>query len=147
MEATERARVRDSVRQKVTTQEETEVREVIASMARDLRAQLMGPISFVLEKVKKGESVNERSLNNIRRICDRVQGLNFLGDAKLDEALRELQGSLVGVTAQEVRTVDGVRAQVATAFSAIATEIKTLADADVESMAESLKLGRRRFRI
>ncbi len=147
IEATERAQVRSDIRRRVTASEEAEVREVIASMAQDLRAQLMGPISFVLEKVKKGESVNERSLNNIRRICDRVQGLNFLGDAKLDEALRELQGSLVGVTAQEVRTVDGVRAQVATAFSGVATEIKTLADADVESMAESLKLGRRRFRI
>ncbi|MCZ6691056.1 MAG: hypothetical protein O7H41_15820 [Planctomycetota bacterium] len=147
MEATERARVRDSVRQKVTTQEETEVWEVITSMAKDLRGQLMGPISFVLEKVKKGESINERSLNNIRRICDRVKGLNFLGDARLDEALRDLEGSLVGVSAKEVRTVDGVRAQLQTAFTGVAAEIKTLAEADVESMATSLALGKRRFRL
>ncbi len=147
IEATERARVRDSVRQRVTTQEEAEVREVIAAMATDLREQLLGPISFVLEKVRKGESVNERSLSNLRRVCERVRGLNFLGDASLDEALQELQGSLVGVTAQEVRTVDGVRAQLQTAFTGVASEIKTLADTDVESMAESLKLGKRRFRM
>ncbi|MCZ6689750.1 MAG: DUF3150 domain-containing protein [Planctomycetota bacterium] len=147
VEATERDRVRSDIRRRVVASEEAEVREVIASMAKDLRAQLMGPISFVLEKVKKGESVNERSLNNIRRICDRVKNLNFLGDVQLDQALKELQGSLVGMTAAEVRTVDGVRAQLQTAFTGVAAEIKTLAEADVESMAESLKLGRRRFRL
>ncbi|MCZ6690203.1 MAG: DUF3150 domain-containing protein [Planctomycetota bacterium] len=147
IEATERARIRDSVRQKVTTQEEAEVRQVIASMATDLRAQLMGPISFVLEKVKRGESVNERSLSNLRRVCDRVKNLNFLGDVQLDQALKELQVSLVGVTAQEVRTVDGVRAQLQTAFTGVAAEIKTLAESDVESMATSLALGKRRFRL
>ncbi len=147
IEATERARMRDGIRQRVTASEEAEVREVIASMASDLRGQLLGPISFVLEKVKRGESVNERSLNNIRRICDRVKNLNFLGDVQLDQALKELQGSLVGITAQEVRTVDGVRAQLQTAFTGVASEIKALADTDVESMAESLKLGKRRFRM
>ncbi|MCZ6691416.1 MAG: hypothetical protein O7H41_17650, partial [Planctomycetota bacterium] len=147
IEATERDRVRSDIRRRVIASEESEVREVIASMAKDLRAQLMGPISFVLEKVKKGESVNERSLNNIRRICDRVKSLNFLGDRNLDEALRELQGSLVGVTAREVRTVGEVRAQLQTAFTGVASEIQSLADADVESMATSLALGMRRFRL
>ena len=131
----------------MAAEEEAQVREVIASMARGLRDQVLGPISFVLEKVKKGETVNERSLQNIRRVCERVRGLNFLGDEALDRALDELSGSLAGVSAQEVRTVDGVRAQVQTAFTGVAAEIQSLGEADVESMAESLKLGKRRFRI
>ncbi|MCZ6691125.1 MAG: hypothetical protein O7H41_16175, partial [Planctomycetota bacterium] len=147
IEATERDRVRSDIRRRVIASEESEVREVIASMAKDLREQLMGPISFVLEKVKKGDSVNERTLSNLRRVCERVKGLNFLGDSRLDEALRELEGSLVGVSAKEVRTVDGVRAQLQTAFTGVAAEIKTLAEADVESMASSLSLGKRRFRL
>ncbi len=147
IEATERARVRDDIRQRAVTSEEAEVREAIGQMAQDLRSQLMGSISYVLDRVSKGERINERSLNSLRQVCDRVKGLNFLGDETLDKALSNLKDSLVGVSAKEVRTVDAVRSQVARAFSGIASEIKTLAEADVESMAESLKLGRRRFRI
>ena len=141
------ASVRDGIRQKVFESGEAEFREVIAFMAKELREQILGPISFVLEKVKKGESVNERSLNTIRRVCERVQGLNFLGDAKLDEVPRELKGSLFRVTAQAVRTVDGVKVQLQTAFTGVAHEIESLAETDVESMAKALKLGKRRFRI
>ena len=147
IEATERARVRDDIRRRAVTSEEAEVREAIAGMADDLRKQLLGPIGFVLDRVKKGEKVTERTLNALRRACNRVKGLNFLGDEALDKALKELDGSLVGVSAKEIRDTDAVRSQVQTAFSGIAAEIRTLADADVESMAESLKLGRRRFRI
>ncbi|MCZ6690929.1 MAG: hypothetical protein O7H41_15170 [Planctomycetota bacterium] len=75
IEATERDRVRSDIRRRVIASEEAEVRVVIASMAKDLRAQLQ------------------------------------------------------------------------TAFSGVATEIQGLAEADVESMAESLKLGRRKLRI
>ena len=147
IEATERARVRDEIRRRAVTSEEREVREAISGMAKDLRSQLMGSISFVLEKVSRGEKINERSLNSLRRVCERVRGLNFLGDESLDKALQELDRSLVGVSAKEIRDTDAVRSQVATAFSGVAAEIKTLAEADVESMAEGLKLGRRRFRM
>ena len=95
-------------------EEETQnVKDVVSQMISRLRGELIEKIENVMSLVQKNtefETLNGKTINSIEETCERLQGMNVLGDETLNQAINTLRSSLSMGSKQIVNSLENVRA-------------------------------------
>ena len=101
--------------------------ERINNAMRDIRERLSTHLKRMSDRLTtdyvQGEAKQRRFHDSLvdgaLELCDLTKALNVVGDATLEDARKELEGLLVGVTAQELRKNEAVRQDTKKAVDAI----------------------------
>ena len=101
--------------------------ERINNAMRDIRERLSAHLKRMSDRLTtdyvQGEAKQRRFHDSLvdgaLELCDLTKALNVVGDATLEDARKELEGLLVGVTAQELRKNEAVRQDTKKAVDAI----------------------------
>ncbi len=70
-----------------------EINEFLHEVVGSLRAQTVDVCSFVVNKIKRGEVISERNINNLRKFIERFETLNFVGDTAIHQQLTDLRNN------------------------------------------------------
>ena len=101
--------------------------ERINNAMRDIRERLSAHLKRMSDRLTtdyvQGEAKQRRFHDSLvdgaLELCDLTKALNVVGDTALEDARKELEGLLVGVTAQELRKNEAVRQDTKKAVDAI----------------------------
>jgi hypothetical protein len=91
--------------------DETEdVREVLNEMLEELYKELREQLTAIINQASKGGSLQERTIESMRGILDRVTDLNFVGDVTLTRQVDSIRRYLLNVNRKAVEEgfIDGL---------------------------------------
>ena len=77
-----------------TSDEKSQVQDAIFGMISGLRQQIQDRLFEVSKLLKDGKTITMKTVNSVNEVLDKVSGLNFLKDAKLNENITRLRDAL-----------------------------------------------------
>ncbi len=141
-----------AVRRKAAEQARRDIeqscRTFIADCAAELRSQTAKLCDEMLETMRTGGGVHQRTLNRLVAFIDRFRDLNFVNDTEMERRLQEVRDQFLGTPAAEYRDSTVARHRLTQGLEALRNEARTLAAQDTTALVEAFgQLGRRRFNL
>ena len=94
MEAEARSRL--DAQERYRAQLEARVAGFVSDAAKTLRAKTVEMCHAIVQKIKTGDVVTQRSLNSLRTFIDRFSELNFVGDDEIESRLKTIKRDVLG---------------------------------------------------
>jgi hypothetical protein len=94
----------------------------------DMRFQVQETCLKIADRIKAGEIINAHSISAVRRMIDKFNTLNFIGDQTIEEKLNDLRGQLNGSRTSEDFKDEAARQALREAAEAVARQAAEIGD-------------------
>jgi hypothetical protein len=77
--------------------ESSEVQSIVRSMVEQLRGEVQGKLSGIIELINKGGKLKSTSIESALGMIERIETLNLFGDSVLDDQIKRMKDFLNGI--------------------------------------------------
>ncbi len=110
---------------------ESQFDKFLSDVVVDLRFQVQETCLKIAERVKAGEIITANSIGAVRRMIDKFNSLNFIGDQTIEERLNNLRAQLNGGRTSEDFKDNTTRQALREAAEAVAKQAAEIGDISV----------------